>query len=208
MLLYWIQGVVLGFSAGATPGPFQAYLLSRVMRRGWLSTLPAAFAPLLSDGPIIALMLLVLSRTSPPFQIGLQIAGGLFILYLALGAFRSFREGAATSGASTQETGRSLLEAVTTNLLNPNPYIFWGTVGVQTLLAGWRQSPLIGIAYLIGFYTALIGCFAGLIAVFSLARQSGPRIAHTLMAVAAAALLVMGLYRIGSGVGTALAWAY
>jgi threonine/homoserine/homoserine lactone efflux protein len=64
MLIYLIQGVTFGFAAVVQPGPFQTYLMSQALNHGWRRTLPAALAPLISDGPIILLTLLVLSQTS------------------------------------------------------------------------------------------------------------------------------------------------
>ena len=63
MAFYLISGLTLGFSAAFTPGPFQAFLLSQTTKFGWKRTLLTAFAPLLSDGPIILVMVFVLSQT-------------------------------------------------------------------------------------------------------------------------------------------------
>ena len=53
--------------------------------------MPAVLAPLLSDGPIIVLVLIVLSRVPPWWIQLLRFAGGFFILYLAAGALRFWR---------------------------------------------------------------------------------------------------------------------
>jgi threonine/homoserine/homoserine lactone efflux protein len=62
MWIYLLQGMGFGLAAASQPGPFQTYLISQSLARGWKHTLPAALAPLISDGPIIALCLLVLSQ--------------------------------------------------------------------------------------------------------------------------------------------------
>ena len=80
MLPFLLQGLTLGFAAGAQPGPFQTYLISQTLSQGWRRTWIAAFAPLISDGPIVALALLVLSQVPDWFQRVLQIVGGLFVL--------------------------------------------------------------------------------------------------------------------------------
>ena len=54
MLLYLILGFALAFAAAVQPGPIQAYLVTQALSHGWRRTLPAAFSPLVSDGPIIA----------------------------------------------------------------------------------------------------------------------------------------------------------
>ncbi|MBI1880094.1 MAG: hypothetical protein HYR94_18055 [Chloroflexi bacterium] len=82
MIVYFLQGLTLGLSATATPGPFQAFLLAQTLKNGWKRTLPATLAPLVTDGPIIFLVLLVLTQTPGWFLNVLQIAGGLFVLYL------------------------------------------------------------------------------------------------------------------------------
>ncbi len=140
MLAYFIRGLILGLPAAAQPGPFQAYLLSQSLKNGWRRTLPAALAPLLSDGPIVALVLLVLTQLPPTFLSLLQIVGGLFILYLAWGAWGSFRHFQPPTAAPTDATRQSVLEASVMNLLNPNPYLFWSAVGGPILLEGWRAS--------------------------------------------------------------------
>jgi threonine/homoserine/homoserine lactone efflux protein len=86
MWFYIVQGIVYGFAAAVQPGPFQTYLISQTLTKGWQKTLPAALAPLVSDGPIIALCLLVLSQVPLWLERLLNIIGGLFILYLAYGA--------------------------------------------------------------------------------------------------------------------------
>src|SRR5919108_3134723 len=91
MWLYILQGIGYGLAAAAQPGPFQTYLISQTLLKGWKRTLPAAFAPLLSDGPIIALCLLVLSQIPLWLQRFLYIAGGLFVLYLSYSAYKSWK---------------------------------------------------------------------------------------------------------------------
>ena len=80
MLVCPIQGLGYGFAAAVQRGPFQAYVISQALSRGWRRTLPAALAPLVADGPIIALALLVLGQVADWLQEFLYIASGLLIL--------------------------------------------------------------------------------------------------------------------------------
>ena len=202
MIGYFVQGVVLGFSASATPGPFMAYLLSQSVRNGWRRTLLAAFAPLLSDVPVVTLVLLILTQLPAWFLAALKIAGGLFILFLAWGAFASFRQREVkTEVVPEPEAGRqNVLHAALMNLLNPNPYIFWGTVGGPILLGGWRLAPAVGGAFLVGFYGLLIGGFMLFIVLFGTLGQMNPRVSWILSGVSALVLLVFGGYQLASGV--------
>lgn len=200
MLLYLLQGLTLGFSAAASPGPFQAYLLSQTLKNGWRRTLPAALAPLLSDGPIIALVLLALTQTPAWFLKMLQIAGGLFLLYLARGAYRDSKTADFTQQVTEEPVQQSLLQATLVNALNPNPYIFWSVVAGPILLEGWRQSARLGMSFVIGFYGTLIGGFAGFILLFASARRLDPRLSRILSAISAIALFVFGLYQLWLGI--------
>ena len=103
MLKSILIGGGLAFAAAVQPGPLQAYLFSRVAASGWRRTLPASFAPLLSDGPIALLALLVLGRMSPTLQNGLRAAGGVLLLYLAWKSLQQWRR---DTGASLETGGK------------------------------------------------------------------------------------------------------
>ena len=83
MFLYLLQGLGYGGAAAAQPGPFQAYLLSQTLKNGLRSTLVAAFAPLMSDGPIVLLVLLVLTQVPDWFVSVLRFGGGFFAVIVA-----------------------------------------------------------------------------------------------------------------------------
>jgi threonine/homoserine/homoserine lactone efflux protein len=121
MWLYIVQGIGYGLAAAAQPGPFQTYLISQTLIKGWKRTLPAALAPLLSDGPIIALCLLVLSQVPIWFQRFLYIAGGLFVLYLAYSTYKTWKNFDLTIPGIEAGTQQSVLKAALINTLNPNP---------------------------------------------------------------------------------------
>lgn len=200
MLIYLTQGLILGATAAVQPGPFQAYLLSQTLRNGWRKTLPAAFAPLLSDGPIVLLVLLVLTTAPPWLLSALQIAGGLFLLYLAYGALRSYRDAETDGAADASEVPqRSLLKGALLNALSPNPYIFWATIAGPIFISGWREAPALGLSFVLGFYTALIGGFLGFIALFTLTKRLDARVTKALSALSAIALLLFGLYQLWQG---------
>lgn len=199
MLIYFLQGATLGFSAAASPGAFQAYLLSQTIQHGLRRTLLSACAPLISDGPIIALVLFLLTQAPAWFLRGLQIVGGLFVLYLAWGAFRSFQAAVGTSPVPVTLARQSLLKAVLANALSPGPYIFWSVVAGPILLRAWGQSSAWGVSFLSGFYVAMIGGLAGLIILFATARRLGPQVTRVLNGVAAVALFILGVYQVWSG---------
>jgi threonine/homoserine/homoserine lactone efflux protein len=198
---YLILGITYAFAAAVQPGPFQTYLISQTLTNGWRRTIPAAFAPLLSDGPIIVLVLFVLSRMPGWLVQVLQCAGGLFLLYLAFGAFKTWREFDEKKVVRIKSSQQTVLKAATVNLLNPNPYISWSLVMGPLLLKGWRETPADGIALLIGFYTTMILVTLGIMLLFTAARNLGPRVSRVLVGFSAVALACFGLYELWLGTG-------
>ena len=200
MFLYLLQGLGYGGAAAAQPGPFQAYLLSQTLKNGLRSTLVAALAPLMSDGPIVLLVLLVLTQMPDWFVAALRFGGGFFLLYLAYKAFRSAREMVVTAVAQpTTEKRQSIREAALMNMLSPNAYIFWSTIAGPIFLEGWRQAPTHGLAFMIGFYGALIGGFMSFVVLFGVLGQASPKLNRVLGFVSAVALFGFGLYQIWLG---------
>ncbi|MCB8924729.1 MAG: LysE family transporter [Ardenticatenaceae bacterium] len=200
MFLYLLQGLGYGGAAAAQPGPFQAYLLSQTLKNGLRSTLVAALAPLMSDGPIVLLVLLVLTQMPDWFVAALRFGGGFFLLYLAYKAFRSAREMVVTAVTQpTTEKRQSIREAALMNMLSPNAYIFWSTIAGPIFLEGWRQAPTHGLAFMIGFYGALIGGFMGFVVLFGVLGQASPKLNRVLGFVSAVALFGFGLYQIWLG---------
>ena len=199
MWIYLLQGVGYGLAAASQPGPFQTYIISQTLTRGWRHTLPAAFAPLVSDGPIILVCLLALSQVPIWLQRFLYIAGGLFILYLAYGTFKSWKNFDLQTSQPESTGGQSVLKAAMINALSPNPYIFWTLVTGPILLKGWREAPVNGIGFLAGFYVTMISSLAGIILVFGLASRFGPKVNKILLAVSAIALVCFGLYQLWLG---------
>lgn len=198
MLGYFLQGVTLGFSAAVSPGPFQAYLLAQATAHGWRRTLSAAFAPLLSDGPIILIVLFILAQVPDSLLRALNIAGGLFLFYLAYGAFRTFLT---YTGAGTDpSTSGSILRATMVNALAPGPWLFWSILAGPILVEAWEQSPAWGVAFLFGFYLLLVGGNIVFITLFAATRRLGPQVTRLLNGIAALGLLALGLYQLGRGI--------
>jgi len=195
-----IQGIGYGFAAAVQPGPFQTYIVTQTLNNGWRNTLPAAFAPLISDGPIVALVLLVLSQVPAWMQRFLYVASGLFVLYLALNAFIGWRNFGTTGEIAIPSRQQSLFQAAMMNVLSPGPYIYWSLVTGPVLLAGWREAPANGIGFLVGFYVAMILSLAGIIILFGTARRLGPKVNRAMLGMSVIALACFGLYQLWLGV--------
>lgn len=200
MLSYLIFGMTYAFAAAAQPGVFQTYLISQALSYGWRRALPAAFSPLLSDAPVIVLVLLILSRMPGWLIEWLRLVGGVFVLYLAFRAAQAWRTYNPTDAARAPSKRQSVLRGALVNLLNPNPYLGWSLVMGPLLLKGWREAPGHGIALLAGFYAILILGSAGIIVLSATARRLGPRVNRVLIILSAVALACFGCYLVWSGV--------
>lgn len=201
MWVYLLQGIGFGFAAASQPGPFQTYLISQALTRGWKRTLPAALAPLVSDGPIILICVLVLSQVPDWLQRVLYIAGGIFILYLSYGAFKAWGNfNAQAVILSSEGTQQSILKAAMMNVLNPAPYIFWTLVTGPILLAGWHESLASGVGFLAGFYITLISGLAAIVVLFGTAAKLGPKFNRAMLGISSIALFGFGLVQLWLGV--------
>jgi threonine/homoserine/homoserine lactone efflux protein len=200
MWLYILQGIGYGLAAAAQPGPLQTYLISQALTKGWKQTLPAAFAPLISDGPIVAFSLLIISQLPSWLERFLYIAGGLFVLYLAYGTYRSWKYFDSNIPYPMMKNQQSLFKAALVNVLNPNPYLFWSLVTGPILLSGWRQTPIHGLGFMAGFYATMILGLATTIVVFGSARQLGPKVNRALLGISALALFCFGFVQLWLGI--------
>jgi threonine/homoserine/homoserine lactone efflux protein len=196
---YIALGIGYGFAAAVQPGPLQTYLISQALVKGWQKSLVSALAPLVSDGPIIAICVLVLSQVPPGLQKFLYIAGGLFVLYLAYGTYRSWVAFDPFLPSPETAAAQSLFKAAATNFLAPGAYIFWTLVTGPILIRGWRENPMNGIGLLLGFYLTMILSLCLIIIVFGVARQLGPRINRILLGISAIALFCFGIYQLWLG---------
>jgi threonine/homoserine/homoserine lactone efflux protein len=199
MIAYLIQGIGLGFAGAVQPGPFQAYAIAETLKNGWRRSVWISLAPLISDGPIILLVLLVLSRVPPSLQRSLHIVSGLFLLWLAWGAFSNWRVARQRQAIPQDPGGTTMIKAVVMNLISPGPYIYWSLVAGPLFLEAFRSAPHRGIGFLLGFYGTLVGTFGLIIMVFGKARDLGPKVTRALLGASAAALAGFALFQLWRG---------
>ena len=201
MFAYLIFGITFAFAAAVQPGPFQTYIISQALSNGWKSTLPAALAPLLSDVPIIILVLIVLGNVSESFIHILQTGGGAFLLYLAYHAYTTLQTNDETEPLIVQSGKRTLLKAALVNLLGPGPYLEWSLVLGPLLVEGWRKAPINGVVLVAAFYTTLVISLSGIIFIFASARKLGSKVTRIAARISVVGLIAFGLYELWLGAG-------
>ncbi len=183
-----LLGIGLGLSAGISPGPLQALVVTSTLRSGFGAGVRVAIAPLLTDTPIVAASVFVISSVPETWVRGIAIAGGLAII--VMGGWEILN--ARSHARRTEEVGpsRDMLKGAIVNLLNPHPWIFWIGVGAPTLVTAWRDTPGRGLAFLIGFYTFIV---AAKVAIAAVVAAGGTRLsteARYWLLVAGGALLI------------------
>ncbi len=154
MILAAIQGFVFGLSGGLTPGPLSLYAIERTINKGRRAGVLVSLVPLITDAPIIiAAILLVNSITH--IEIALRIislTGASYLVYLAYSTWHiDLAQHEVTSDQST------LMKGILINYLNPNPYLFWFTVGAPTIKKIGNDNIYAAILFLFMFYLMLCG---------------------------------------------------
>ena len=196
----FLQGAALGLTAAITPGTFQTYLISETLTGGFRKAAPIAFAPLISDIPIIILTLLLLNQLPEYFLRFVSLAGGLFALYLAWRLWNSWRRGTEVKIDDEQPQKGSLWRGVIANFLTPGPYLFWTLVNGPILLAAMRQSITLASAFLLGFYGIMVAGLLGTAYVISQARRLGPRVVRSLLLLSCIILVIFAGILITQGI--------
>ena len=191
------QGALLGFTAAASPGPFQAYALAQGARHGRRAAV-LALAPLASDAPIVAACLTLLTQAPQPLLRGLAVVGGAWLLTLGIHGLRA-RPPAPGTSAAAPAPARSFAAAAVMNAFSPGPWIFWTAVSGPILVGAWRASAVAAVAFLAGFYTVLVGANAAVVLAGAGVARLGDRSAALLPRLAALALLVCAGFQLRAG---------
>lgn len=198
MLEFLIPAVSFGFTAGVIPGPLQVYLLNVTLRQGWRGGRWLTFAPLISDPPIIVLMVFILGQLPPEVLRAIQVIGGLFIWWIAWGSYQQLRAEASASADDAplaHETPRQIMaKGWAMNTFNPGPFVFWSTVtgplfvqAIQQGGAGW------GLAFLLGFYGTFVLMLVAQVALYHRLGQTSMRTIRVILWVAVVGLFLLGL---------------
>jgi threonine/homoserine/homoserine lactone efflux protein len=204
----FLQGAWLGLSAAAAPGPLQAYLLAQSARNGAARTLPLVCVPLVTDPPLIAIVLAVLAQVPAGLLRALGIAGGAIVLWLGIGALAAARRARGARGEAPGASGppaegrappKGFVRAMALNFTNPNAWLWWSGAAGPILAAAWRASPLEAGAFLGGFYLLLLAGNATVVLLSARIARAGPAVARGLGALSGAALVAFGTWQLAKG---------
>ncbi|MBN2471477.1 MAG: LysE family transporter [Anaerolineae bacterium] len=201
MIAMLLQGISYGYAAGITPGPLQTFLLMQTLQYGWRRAIWIVLGPLISDGPVVALILLVLQRASDDFLRVMGVVGGVFVLYIAWGLLRQLRSGelnivpedSAAAGESVPAPWAAIRKAAAINVLGPGPWLFWGTAMGPLAISAWRESRPTAVLFVAGFYVTFLLVMVTQVLVVHQARRLGPRVVRVALWIGFTALVVFAL---------------
>ena len=148
-------GIIVGLAAGFSPGPLTALVVTETLKKAKKEGFEVAISPLISELPIVLFVLVILSSLAGNRIIigAISMLGACFLVYLGLSNLtvnaKESREGL--------RIGNALLRGITTNLLNPNAYMFWLTVGGPRIIESAKIHVSATILFMLGFYMMLVG---------------------------------------------------
>lgn len=195
-----LLGAAIGFVAGVSPGPVLTLVVTETMKGGWLRGEAVAAGPLLADGPIIVVAVLIAHELPAGFVPSISFVGGVFLLYLAITIALNARRAELPTDRSASARG-GFATGLLARALSPHPYLFWFLVGGPTLL---QAGPQAGVAFLVGYYATIVGSNVGL--ALALHRWIGlvsQRLYRALLLAAGLILAAYGVLLVGRAMDSA-----
>lgn len=198
MIELLIAGITLGLYAGFSPGPLLVLVISQTLKHGYREGVKVAFAPIITDIPIIIITVLFLSLISSYTSIlgVISILGGIYLGYMA---YESFKTRGLTENVDVEEP-KSFQKGATVNFLNPSPYLFWITIGGPIIINDYSESALSPFLFIIGFYALLVSSKIALAYATSKSRDflTGKTYIYA-MRVLGVVLVIFALYFLNQG---------
>lgn len=151
---FFMTGLLLGLSAGVSPGPLFALVISETLQGNTIDGIKVAVSPLITDAPIILFCFLVLDRIKNlPFVLGtISFLGGAYVMYLGISSLRT-----RVSVSLSVDRSSALCRGILTNAASPHPYLFWVSVGTPVMGSAMLSGPIHVVLFLAAFYFCLVG---------------------------------------------------
>jgi threonine/homoserine/homoserine lactone efflux protein len=156
---YLTAGAFFGLTAGLSPGPMLTLVISETLQHNRTEGAKIAFVPLITDIPVILVTYFVFSRLAQlTFLLGLvALLGGMYVAWLG---YQTLKVKAFAIEARVPKP-ESFQKGIFTNILNPNPYFFWLTVGIPLAFKAYEASLAAVLVFFLSFYTLLVGSAIG-----------------------------------------------
>jgi threonine/homoserine/homoserine lactone efflux protein len=208
---FFLRGILLGFSIAAPVGPIGVLCIRRTLERGWAAGFVSGLGAATADGfygAVAGFGLTIVISFLTGVQLWLRLAGGIFLVYLGIVAFRKAaplpaRQSAAAPGGLAGAYGSTLL----LTLSNPATILSFLTIFAGVGVAGSAQSIQAAVSLVAGVFCGsalwwlLLSSLVGW-----LGARLGPRVllwvnrvAGILLAGFGLAILISAIPGVGSG---------
>jgi threonine/homoserine/homoserine lactone efflux protein len=154
LITIFVSSFIIAFSGAMMPGPLLTATISESSQRGFIA------GPLLIAGhgileiTLLAALVLGLApflQRSDVFTV-VAIAGGVILLWMALGMFRALPTLTLSLNAGKSKSGSLIKNGAILSIANPYWIVWWATIGFGYVIYSWS----FGIAGLIFFFTGHI----------------------------------------------------
>lgn len=193
-----LPAITFGLAAGLNPGPLGVFVLHQTITRGNRYGLIASLIPFFTDIPIVLLILLLSVNLGKLewFTSAISIAGAIYLLTFAKKIFYS------TDNTHNKPTDKKIvnwLSGVKLNILNPIPYIFWGTVGSVYIINDSYQQTFIFVLCLLS--TISITKFTLALLIKTLGDRFNKNVYTSILKILSIALVFFSAKLLFSGLG-------
>lgn len=155
----------LGFSTGISPGPLTLFVIKELLSGRYKNALFLSMTPVITDLPILIFLILTIGRLaeSNNFLAWLGVFGAIYLTRIG---WSDLSKSVDLNIDSDGHQRASLKRMLLINFLNPNPYIFWATVGLPFIRDHSKKYLTTGFVFFIIFVLSM--AFAKLTLGFSM----------------------------------------
>lgn len=138
-----IAGVAIGLSLAVPPGPMNALIAAESVRRSYVDGIKLGMGAMTADAIFLVITLIGVSVlfTGDLVKMIVSAAGGLILVYMAIGILRSFNKPLEES--SKDEISRPYLTGLTVGATNPSQILWWITAGAA-LITNFNAAGILG----------------------------------------------------------------
>jgi threonine/homoserine/homoserine lactone efflux protein len=192
LIAVFTSSFVIALSGAMMPGTLLTVTVAESSRRGMIA------GPMLIVGHAIlevALICAILFGLAPLFEkqwffIGISFIGGIILLWLAFGMFRSLPSLRVKLDAHNARGGNLVITGILMSVANPYWIIWWATIGVTYIMNSKLLGPTGIIVFFMGHILADLAWYTLISAAVGKGRSFfSDRIYRGLIAVCASALI-------------------
>ncbi|MGD0597915.1 MAG: LysE family transporter [Sedimentisphaerales bacterium] len=194
LVLFLIQVFIISISGAMQPGPVTATAITMGTRSRWAGSLLAVGHGIV-EFPLMVLIIFglgaIFQKTSAQITIG--IAGGLALLYMAYGMFKTVSRPADIQAGAKKD--KPILAGIVLTVSNPYFLIWWATVGLGLAITATKFGLYaFALFAIVHWLVDLLWVTALSFASFHGTTLFGPKVQRRVMQVCAGAMLFFGLF--------------